>query len=60
MPAKLVTYNSQNYADTLGSGLLVRLIATKFYQHPCSYIYHHSCKIVLVTNTYFLDFRFEN
>ena len=28
MLAKLVTYNSQNYASTLGSGLLVIEVAT--------------------------------
>ena len=27
MPAKLVTYNSQNYAGTLGSGLNCSIIA---------------------------------
>ena len=26
MPAKLVTYNSQNYAGTLGSGLALAMI----------------------------------
>ena len=34
MPAKLVTYNSQNYAGTLGSGLIliyvIRFLASDF------------------------------
>ena len=30
MPAKSVTYNSQNYAGTLGSGLLVTLFMESY------------------------------
>ena len=56
MPAKLVTYNSQNYAGTLGSGLVqlsvkeIIMIRIKFMLDVTVYVYHNWYASMLVAN----------
>ena len=41
MPAKFVTYNSQNYAGTLGSGLPLQLLLASYISYRlASYIFN--------------------
>ena len=50
MPAKLVTYNSQNYASTLGSGLLYTVhtcIATYIVAMWMKRLYYY-CQLLFV------------